>query len=139
MITYASVEAAEAAFYRAFETGDLGAMLEVWDKGDESLCVHPIGDALLGFAEIAASWRGVLSGNKRMRFRVEVLTRFQSETLAVHIVREHITLEGEATGHPPVVATNIYRHWNDGWRMVEHHASPTQLSQSRAHTPPAIH
>jgi uncharacterized protein (TIGR02246 family) len=138
-MTYASVEAAEAAFYRSFEEGRLGAMLEVWATDDDILCVHPVGPALKGRAEIAAGWRGILSGSKRMRFRVEVITRFHSETLAVHIVHEYITVEGEGTEHPPVVATNIYRHSNDGWRMVEHHASPTQLTQPRANASPVIH
>ena len=46
--TLASAEQAEAAFYRAFEKADLGAMMAVWAEDEEILCIHPGGQRLIG-------------------------------------------------------------------------------------------
>lgn len=45
-----------------------------------------------------------------------------NESLAVHLVREEIELDGEVVSI--MVSTNIYHVEGEGWRMLLHHASP---------------
>ncbi|HXZ95937.1 MAG TPA: nuclear transport factor 2 family protein, partial [Burkholderiales bacterium] len=48
---------AEAAFYEAFESADLDAMMAVWAEDEEVVCVHPSGPRLTGIAQVRESWR----------------------------------------------------------------------------------
>lgn len=45
-----------------------------------------------------------------------------NESLAVHLVREEIELDGQVIS--VMVSTNIYHIDDGGWRMLLHHASP---------------
>lgn len=121
---FATAEAAEAEFYRAFETADQNAMMAVWADDDNIACVHPGGPLLLGRRAVMDGWRQVLAEPGRMSFRVEPQSQSSSGELAVHILHEHITLTGELHARTPVVVTNIYRQTPSGWRMVLHQASP---------------
>jgi ketosteroid isomerase-like protein len=117
-----SVEAAEAAFYQAFEQGDAGAMMHVWSPEEDIECVHPLGKRLMGLAAVADSWRSILSGNRQLTFRLTHARRFQTDSLAIHVLYENIAIDGRQ--QPPVVATNVYRFNGSSWHMVLHHASP---------------
>jgi ketosteroid isomerase-like protein len=64
-----SAEAAEAAFYQAFEQGDAGAMMHVWSPEEDIECVHPLGKRLMGVAAVADSWHSILSGSRQLTFR----------------------------------------------------------------------
>jgi hypothetical protein len=44
------------------------------------------------------------------------------------VVHEHIRLGKDSQHQPPVIATNVYRLTDNGWRMVMHHASPTRAT-----------
>jgi hypothetical protein len=71
----------------------------------------------------------MLSGGKRMQFRLAHIKCFQTEQLAVHILYENITIAGKQ--QPPVIATNVYRFNGSGWHMILHHASPaTNIGKS---------
>lgn len=117
-----SAEAAEAAFYQAFEQNDADAMMQVWSPGEDIECIHPLGKRLMGVAAVADSWRSILSGSRQLTFRLTHATRFQSDSLAIHVVYENIAVDGRP--QPPVVATNVYRFNGSSWHMVLHHASP---------------
>jgi uncharacterized protein (TIGR02246 family) len=121
---YPTPEAAEAAFYQAFEAADLGAMLALWADDDSIACVHPGAPLLRGRNAVAESWRGILTEPARMAIHAETLSQHVGEGVAVHILHEHITLQGEETPRDPVMVTNVYRETPAGWRMVLHHASP---------------
>lgn len=119
---FPSAQAAEAAFYTAFENADYEAMMDVWSAHDDIECIHPLGERLMGRKAIGNSWFRMFSGGKRMQFKPSHAKRFQSEQLAIHIVYENISIAGRQ--QPPVVATNIYRLDGRGWHMILHHASP---------------
>jgi len=121
---YETPEEAEAAFYRCFERGDAGQMMAVWEHGDDIVCIHPFGPRLEGVAAVEQGWGGILSGRQRLRFRVESALNYADDQLVVHAVLEHIRVIGDDTAHMPIIATNIYRLGDDGWRMILHHSSP---------------
>lgn len=123
----------EAAFYEAFETADLSAMRAVWADVRGIICVHPLGEPLVGPRAVLGSWEEMFAKGPEMHFRVRLLQQTRTEDLATHLVSEHIRVSGEAEERPPVIATNIYRYCSGGWRMIVHHASPIpdRRSQSR--------
>lgn len=122
---FATPQEAEAAFYRAFAQRDLDGMMAVWADDEDIACVHPIGERLQGRVAIRHSWQSIFSNGPRMSFRVEEPHVLRDQRLAVHQVKERIRFEDERHFQPPVMATNIYRLGEAGWRMVLHHASPT--------------
>jgi ketosteroid isomerase-like protein len=119
---FPSAQAAEKAFYAAFENADFAAMMAVWSPDADIECIHPLGERLMGPEAVGRSWRRMLSGGKRMQFRLAHTKRFQTDRLAIHILYENITIAGKQ--QPPVIATNIYRFNGEGWHMILHHASP---------------
>jgi len=126
---FPSPQAAETAFYEAFENADYVAMMAVWSAETDIECIHPLGERLMGPEAVADGWRKVLAGGKRMQFRLAHTRRFQTDRLAVHVLYENITIAGKQ--QPPVVATNIYRFNGQGWQMIFHHASPaTEIGKS---------
>ena len=115
---------AEAAFYEAFEKGDLDAMMGVWADDDDIVCVHPGGPRLAGAEQVREAWRQIFAGGQTLRFRLRQQQTLNGMTLVVHSVYEQITVASEARARQPVIATNIYMRTESGWRMVVHHASP---------------
>jgi uncharacterized protein (TIGR02246 family) len=115
---------AEAAFYDAFEKGDLDAMMGVWADDDDIVCVHPGGSRLAGTEQIREAWRQIFAAGQSLRFRLSRQHALNGMTLVVHSVYEQITAVGEARAHQPVIATNVYMRTESGWRMVVHHAAP---------------
>jgi ketosteroid isomerase-like protein len=140
---FPSAEAAETAFYAAFENADYVAMMAVWSPDVDIECIHPLGERLMGPEAVSNSWRRMLSGGKRMQFRLAHTKRFQADQLAIHVLYENITIAGRQ--QPPVIATNIYRFNGRGWHMILHHASPaTEIGkavdmENTATTGPVVH
>lgn len=115
---------AEAAFYEAFEAADFAAMRAVWADVRGIICIHPLGEPLVGPKAVLNSWETIFEKGPEMHFRVRVLQQTRTEDIATHLVSEHIRVIGETEERPPVLATNIYRYCSGGWRMIVHHASP---------------
>ena len=140
---YSTSDEAEQAFYQAFESADLVAMMRVWADDDTIACAHPMGKLLQGRATVRESWRQLFSGDQRMRFRIQHQQIRQSQTLAIHSVLETIFLRGDSRPRPPIVATNVFIHTDQGWRIVLHHASPSVIDNTRSEaeesTPPSLH
>lgn len=136
-IKHDSPQQAELAFYQAFEQGDVAAMTALWENSDDIVCVHPMGAALRGAREVGDAWREILAGEVRMRFAIEEIHVSRTGPIAIHIVKEHITVPGDKAV-APMMATNIYRESEDGWHMILHHASPSP-GISMGQTAPAVH
>lgn len=118
-----AVLAANQAFYDAFETRSVGAMDEVWEHGDDVICVHPGWRALIGWADVRRSWINLLANEEHLQFiltEAEVLRRGE---MAIVRGYENILLRGTPQGSVSVL--NIFARQADGsWRMVAHHAAP---------------
>ena len=121
---YTTPEAAEAAFYDAFERRDFDAMTRVWDHDAEVSCIHPGGPRLDDIDTILESWRAIFEGGQRLRFERAGVAPTAGADVAVHCLYEVIRFGERFEQQGIVIATNVYRWTGHGWKMVIHHASP---------------
>ena len=140
-MSFPTPEAAEAAFYTAFESRSLDGMMQVWADDEQIACIHPLAAPLNGRGAVAAGWRSMFEAAGQFRVQVERAHEIREPDLVVRIVREYLTIGHEAEPRPPILATNIYHRETDGWRMVLHHASPLQVGepQPTRTSPPVLH
>ena len=113
---------AEDAFYLAIENADIVAMMSIWSDDDASVCIHPGAPRLEGRDEIRDSWQEIFEAGPSMMFAISDERITQDDHLAVHLVREEITIDGEIVS--VMLTTNIYHRTDDSWRMMLHHSSP---------------
>lgn len=120
---FTSATEVEAAFYTAFNRCDYEAMADLWAK-DEVVCVHPGSHAIVGYEAVMRSWSHIFTNAELPEIQINVVKQITTDSLAVHVVEEHI-----ATGHTAaaVVVTNVYRKYKEGWLMVAHHGSVMQM------------
>ncbi|MEU4079558.1 DUF4440 domain-containing protein [Streptomyces venezuelae] len=130
----AAVEAANTAFYEAMETGDFEGVSALWldDGATPITCVHPGWPVLTGRGEVLRSYALIMANTEYIQFFLTDLKISLAGNTAVVTCTENIL-----SGGPPedgaelgplvgqlVVATNVFRHTSDGWRIWSHHASP---------------
>lgn len=135
-MAYPTPEAAESAFYAAFEARDLAVMTEVWAPEPGTFCVHPLTTPLAGHTAILAGWRAIFEAAGRFRIAVTVLSERREPGLVIRLVEESLTIGSETGPRPPILATNIYRQRDAGWQLVLHHASPVQSGQTESRPTP---
>jgi len=143
--TYPTPQDAEAAFYEALESGNLDAMMEVWAKDQEIVCVHPGGERLVGYEGVRAGWAQIMASGQRIRVSLSDQTVLSGMMLVVHSLHENISIQGGRRPSVPVVVTNAYLRTDNGWRMIVHHASPApqfqgaELPRPAAEGPKVLH
>lgn len=115
---------AEDAFYDAFEAHDLEGMMAAWDQSEDVICVQPMGPVLQGTAAVKSSWQAIFRHQSKPDVEIGHVQWFEREGLAVHVVQEKVSVAGMPEDLPPLVATNVYRLAEGGWRMVCHQVSP---------------
>jgi len=119
------VLAANAAFYRAFESLELSQMEEVWSRAPSIKCIHPGWPLLVGWGPVMESWRRIFANTIAMRF---LLTNVHIEVvgdLASVVLVENLESETRAeTARGRMQATNLFQRHEGRWRLVHHHASP---------------
>jgi ketosteroid isomerase-like protein len=124
------VEAANAAFYTAFEAADLDAMRAVWVEDDpDSVCVHPGAVPVRGSSAINRSWALVMANTPYIQFfltDVEVSLRddVASVTVTENVLTGDDNTGPDAFGGAKAVATNVFVRTPVGWRLWIHHAAP---------------
>lgn len=128
----AAVRAANAAFYAAFEQGDIDAMAEVWEHSDRVVVTHPGWPTLRGWARVAASWDAIFRNTPYIQFvltgeEVEVDGDVAWVSLDENILQS--TGGGDDDGDAElagahVAALNLFVRSRGAWRMVVHHGSP---------------
>ena len=122
-ILFKTPDDVEAVFYEAFMRCDAEVMAGLW--ADEGVtCVHPGSGAIVNYDAIVRSWANIFSNAQGTRIKHTVMTRSLSDELAVHFVAEEIPDSGTVVA--VVLATNVYRKFDQGWLMIEHHASVVQ-------------
>lgn len=125
----AAIFAANAAYYRAFSSGDFAAMTRIW-ADDGVSCVHPGWPALVGRDDVIESYRNILANQNRVRIAHQddtvIAAGDEARVLCVEIV------EGAA-----LAATNLYRRIGGAWRMVHHQASPIAMMAEESEPPPS--
>jgi ketosteroid isomerase-like protein len=111
-----AILAANEAFYDAFRREDHAAMNEIWARRTPVACIHPGWDALHGRDHVMASWRAIMEhGAPPVRCVAPQVVHLGEAALV--ICEEHI-----ADGR--LIATNVFVHEDDQWRIVHHHAGP---------------
>ena len=111
-----ALEVANAAFYRAFKSGDLTAMARIWSMADGVACLHPGRPPLLGRTAVMESWNAILRvGGSPIEFRT---------TAAVLLGAHGGVVSGiEVLGTNQLAACNVFRWEDDRWRIVLHQAA----------------
>lgn len=128
-----AVEAVNAAFYLAFESGDLDAMTGLWVVDEEALCVHPGALPVRGTAAINRSWALIMANTPYIQFfltdvEVSVLGDVASVTCTENVLTaDEMSDEGAFNG-AKAVATNVFVRTGEDWRLWIHHASPVMSS-----------
>jgi ketosteroid isomerase-like protein len=121
----AAVTAANAAFYRAFETLDIKEMEQVWLRTPYIKCVHPGWPLLRGWGPIMASWERIFANTISMRF---TLTDVHVEVLGplgwVVLIEELESQGYDGASRTQILATNLFEKQDGQWFIVHHHASP---------------
>jgi ketosteroid isomerase-like protein len=135
-----AVQAANAALYDAFETGDIDLMEALW-LDDESAgpvtCVHPGWLPVHGRGAVLRSWSMIMANTSYIQF---VLTDVQVRvdgSIAVVTCGENMLTGMPGTADDPspglaggrAFATNVFRRTPAGWRLWVHHASPVLATQ----------
>ncbi len=126
------VAAVNAAFYAAFEAGDLDAMADVWERSERARVTHPGWPTLHGWEKVEGSWRAIFSNTPFIQFVLTDERVLVGEDLAVVTLDENILQAGDAEGATAsqdlsaarVAATNVFARRDGRWRMVHHHGSP---------------
>jgi ketosteroid isomerase-like protein len=124
------VVAANEAFYAALESADLDALERLW-VDDTAVCVHPGLPPIHGRKAVLRSWAAVLAATPYLQFVLTDVVVEMRDGTAVLTCTENMLSAAEgmpetvfAGGH--AVATNVFRHDGDSWRLWVHHASPVQ-------------
>ena len=116
-------EEVDAVFYEAFTRCDPEVMADLW--ADEGVaCVHPGAGAIVEYDAIVRSWANIFSNARSTHIKATVINRAVSNELAVYVVAEEMLSSGTVAA--VVLATNVYRKFDSGWLMIEHHASLIQ-------------
>jgi ketosteroid isomerase-like protein len=136
------VEQANTAFYEAMERGDLEALSALWlGEGDDGAdgaedmtpsCVHPGWPVLTGRGEVLRSYALIMANTEYIQFFLTDVTVAVADRTAIVTCTENILSgapaeEGSELGPlvgQLVVATNVFRHTDSGWKLWSHHASP---------------
>jgi ketosteroid isomerase-like protein len=133
----AAVQAAQQAFYDAFEARDLDAMSELWEHSDRVVCTHPGWRTLRGWGAVSGSWFALFRGPNPLQF---ILT---DEVVVVDGDLAWVTGDENLIGSGPgdvgdlggtVAALNLFRrhptdHGGERWLLVAHHGSAVAPQQ----------
>jgi ketosteroid isomerase-like protein len=108
-------------FYDAHEERDIAAMGDVWDHGEEIICVHPGWPILRTWPLVEESWKRIFAGPGRNQFILTNISANVSGDVAWVTLDENLMQEG-STG--TIAATNMFVNRDGRWKMVLHHGSP---------------
>lgn len=111
------VIAANRAFYRAFASGDVAAMDEIWAREKPVACIHPGGPVLESRAVILDSWASIMFSHDR--------PAIQPQRVRLSLLGEiaYVTLYERLT-HNCLSATNVFAREQGVWKMVLHQSGP---------------
>jgi ketosteroid isomerase-like protein len=129
------VEQANQAFYDAVESGDFEALEDVLLDGalaDSVSVVHPGWPVLRGRGEALRSFALIMANTDYMQFFLTDVEVAVAGDTALLTCSENILSGGPAEPDGSageligglVVATNVFRRTDEGWRLWSHHASP---------------
>jgi ketosteroid isomerase-like protein len=110
---------ANAAFYRAFASGDLAGLTALFADGEGLLTAHPFRPVETGRERVLAGWVAILDAGAPP---IRALPPRDTRPGAATDVAIVTCLEG--TGGSPCVATNVFVRQAGAWRLCHHHGAP---------------
>jgi len=120
-----AVLAANARFYRAFESLDIKQMEAVWLTTAAAQCVHPGWGPLSGWSDVRDSWVRIFNNTSAMTFTPHILhVSVQGDTGWLVCVEEITSRQADEEHTSQILATNLFERRNGHWLLVHHHASP---------------
>jgi limonene-1,2-epoxide hydrolase len=117
MTDKAALLEANAAFYAAFQRGDIRALEQLWAADDSISCIHPGWAAIVGRVAVIASWRDIMQATMRPNVVCH-------EPYAIVSGDAGRVLCIEVVDTAPLAASNHFRLIDGVWRLVHHQASP---------------
>jgi ketosteroid isomerase-like protein len=121
---FTSPQDAALAFYRAFESRNLDAMMATWAEDEDIICVHPGGPRLVGYDAVRAAWEQLFATDAKLSFKLDEIVVIDTVGLALQSAIEHVTVGNDPKPRGAAIATNVFLRTPSGWRLVVHHASP---------------
>lgn len=128
-VDVAAVTAANAELYAAIESGDVERLTAMWDTADDVVCVHPGWPPVRGRSRVLRSWAVIMANTAYIQFFSTGVDVAVDGDVAI-VTCEHGLLarsDERDTGFGEtarVVASNVFRRRDGGWRLWSHHASP---------------
>ncbi|MDP9820878.1 nuclear transport factor 2 family protein [Nocardioides massiliensis] len=122
-----AIRAAHAAFYAAFETGDLDAMNELWVEDDSALCVHPGTTPVQGVSAVRRAWAVIMATTPYIQFILtDIDVRVRGEVAYVTCVENVLAGDHDDPDLRSglAIATHVMLRTVEGWRLWVRHASP---------------
>jgi ketosteroid isomerase-like protein len=122
--TIEQVKRANERFYRAFESLDISKMADMWLQAERAKCVHPGWSLLSGWEAIRQSWEAIFANTDYMRFVITDVAVHLYGRVAWVTCMENLSDAPDTLQMARILATNVFEHTGEAWRMVHHHASP---------------
>lgn len=125
-----AVQAANAAFYAAFEARDLDAMSDCWERSERAAVVHPGWPPQHGWARVLTTWDMIFANPQSMHCivtdeRIDVIGHVAVVTCEEQLLQEFGAADHDADlASARVAATNVFVRDGDTWKMILHHGSP---------------
>jgi len=131
-----SPQDAALAFYQAFESRDIDAMMAAWAEDEDIVCIHPGGPRLVGYEAVRAGWEQLFAADTKLSFKLADIVVIDTVGLALQSAIEHVTVGDDPKPRGTAIATNVFLRTPSGWRLVVHHASPAPVLTVGATTGP---
>ncbi len=132
----------EAAFYDALNHADLDRLMACWADDEDIVCIPPGGPRLVGPAAIRQLFEEIL-GHGQVQVEVVAMHKLQTLASATHSTLERVRVQTQdGPRHAVVIATSVYHHSPQGWRLVLHHTSPgtpQELVRTESHGTGHLH
>ena len=99
---------AAVAFYHAFESKDIDAMMAAWAEDEEIVCVHPGGPRLAGFDAVRMGWEQIFAGETKLTFRLEEIVVLETVGMALQSAIEQVSVGDEAAPRGTAIARHVF-------------------------------
>jgi ketosteroid isomerase-like protein len=116
---------ANASFYEAFQKLSLEGMEKIWKHDEDTICVHPGWELVIGWVAIRDSWLQIFQNTEDIVIHANPLRIRKYGNLAIIILIEHLRaiINGQKQNFG-VIATNVYENSDGQWLLTHHHGSP---------------